>query len=129
MTEEQQEDINQITDIALDDWRYICHYFLAEKHIIKSHRGLHKMRDLKEDYLINGLCLVFEATLKGGMYGGALKINKLYEWLLDDIIELQSYIEDPESIIALKNIVSLTINRPKVSPKYKKKIDNIFLPQ
>ena len=73
--------------------------------------------------------MVFEATLKGGMYGGALKINKLYEWLLDDIIELQSYIEDPESIIALKNIVSLTINRPKVSPKYKKKIDNIFLPQ
>ena len=53
------------------------------------------MRVLKEDYLINGLCLVFDATLKGGLYTGQLRLNKLCEWLLNDIIEIQGYIESP----------------------------------
>jgi hypothetical protein len=75
------------------------------------------MRELKEDYLINALALVFDATLRASLYDfnmGNYTTKKLYESLLNEIIEVQAYIEDPDSINALVNIVGLTLNRPLV---------------
>jgi len=46
------------------------------------------MRELKEDFLINALCLIFDVTLKGGLYTGQMKPTTLYEKLLEDIIEI-----------------------------------------
>jgi len=49
------------------------------------------MRDLKEDYLINALSLVFDATLRYSLYKfqtGNYTSKGLYESLLDEIIEI-----------------------------------------
>ena len=78
--------MNKITEIALNDWHYICQSFLAEKQMIRTHRGVNPMRELKEDYLINALALVFDATLRASLYDfniGNYTTKKLYEWLLN----------------------------------------------
>jgi hypothetical protein len=49
------------------------------------------MRELKEDYLINALALVFDATLRASLYDftmGNYTTKKLYESLLNEIIEV-----------------------------------------
>ena len=46
------------------------------------------MREIKEEYLIEALAMVFDATLRKTLYKGDKPAQHLYETLLNQIIEI-----------------------------------------
>ena len=60
--------VNEFIELCILDFEIICKNLDNEETFIKTYNGVFKMKDVKEDYLINGLVLVLKTAFDNGLY-------------------------------------------------------------